>query len=348
MASKAVMPALNLTMMQKMEADIETSRSVKFNVIAWKSQTNLAKQICKMYPQLFRYLPTSWGKFSDSRMDHIVQSGYTPVNVVRRSHILFLAAFDDNGSFLSQLNLLVMLCESFISSLTIYMPYYPVGTMERVLKEGVVATANTAARLLSNLPRSGQGPARVMFYDLHTLQNRFYLHTNAIATLHTAIPAFINSVLLKTPGITAIAFPDEGAQKRFGTMFTCVKLPQIVCSKKRVGEKRHVYIHDGDPSGHHVVIVDDLIRSGGTLVSCAQEVIKAGAAKVSAFCTHAAFPLDDDSAVIKRFLKGGDRSVFDKIYLTNSNPIITDKLPKDDCFVILDLASTVVTDLMNG
>ena len=58
------------------------------------------------------------------------------VSMLYRSHILFLAAFDDNGSFLSQLNLLVMLCESFISSLTIYMPYYPVGTMERVLKEG--------------------------------------------------------------------------------------------------------------------------------------------------------------------------------------------------------------------
>ena len=99
-------------------------------------------------------------------MDHIVQSGYTPTNIVRRSHpcryhnnvqsidalsfashmqyvnalsrshIFFLAAFDDNGSFLSQLNLLVMLCESFIQSLTIYMPYYPVGTMERTLKEG--------------------------------------------------------------------------------------------------------------------------------------------------------------------------------------------------------------------
>ena len=58
------------------------------------------------------------------------------VNTLYRSHILFLAAFDDNGSFLSQLNLLVMLCESFIQSLTIYMPYYPVGTMERTLKEG--------------------------------------------------------------------------------------------------------------------------------------------------------------------------------------------------------------------
>jgi hypothetical protein len=60
-------------------------------------------------------------------------------------------------------------------------------TMERVVLEGEVATANTLSRVLSALPRIGS-PARVMFYDLHTLQNRFYFHTGAIATMHTAIP----------------------------------------------------------------------------------------------------------------------------------------------------------------
>jgi hypothetical protein len=49
-----------------------------------------------------------------------------------------------------------------------------VGTMERVVVEGEVATANTLARLLSSLPPCGK-TTRVMFYDLHTLQNRFYL-----------------------------------------------------------------------------------------------------------------------------------------------------------------------------
>lgn len=59
--------------------------------------------------------------------------------------------------------------------------------MERVVLEGEVATANTLSRVLSALPRYGS-PARVMFYDLHTLQNRFYFHTGAIATMHSGIP----------------------------------------------------------------------------------------------------------------------------------------------------------------
>ena len=64
------------------------------------------------------------------------------------------------------------------------------------------------------------------------LQNRFYLHTGAIATLHSAVPLLKEQVLeVEGSAITAIAFPDEGAQKRFGKMFG--KLPQVpprVCS----------------------------------------------------------------------------------------------------------------------
>lgn len=43
---------------------------------------------------------------------------------------------------------------------------------------------------------------------------------------------------------------------------------QIVCAKVREGDKRIVRIKEGDPAGRHVVIVDDLVQSGGTLIEC--------------------------------------------------------------------------------
>lgn len=43
---------------------------------------------------------------------------------------------------------------------------------------------------------------------------------------------------------------------------------QIVCAKVREGDQRIVRIKEGDPSGRHVVIVDDLVQSGGTLIEC--------------------------------------------------------------------------------
>lgn len=141
----------------------------QYNVLAWKSCEDFAQRLEASDPKKFVYHPTVWEKFPDSKMDHIIVGGFTPQNVIARSHVFFLAAFDDNDAIMSQLHVLTMLCESFIKSLTIYIPYFPVATMERVVREGEVATANTLSRVLSALPRFGS-PARVMFYDLHTLQ----------------------------------------------------------------------------------------------------------------------------------------------------------------------------------
>ena len=73
------------------------------------------------------------------------------------------------------------------------LPYYPVGTMERTVKEGQVATANTYAQMFSNLPSCGK-PTRLLIYDLHTLQNRFYLHGNVIGSLKTTIPLLLPEI----------------------------------------------------------------------------------------------------------------------------------------------------------
>lgn len=48
-------------------------------------------------------------------------------------------------------------------------------------------------------------------------------------------------------------------------LFDCI---QIVCNKVREGDKRIVRIKEGNPEGRHVVIVDDLVQSGGTLREC--------------------------------------------------------------------------------
>lgn len=42
----------------------------------------------------------------------------------------------------------------------------------------------------------------------------------------------------------------------------------MVCAKVREGDKRIVRLKEGNPAGFHVVIVDDLVQSGGTLIEC--------------------------------------------------------------------------------
>mmetsp|Transcript_17403 Transcript_17403/g.34950 ORF Transcript_17403/g.34950 Transcript_17403/m.34950 type:complete len:393 (-) Transcript_17403:37-1215(-) len=322
---------------------LQTRKSLKYQVLCAPPFVPLAEELCSKDPQRFTYHPISYGKFPDGT-DDITISGFTPYNLISGEHVLFLASFDDNDTTLSQFQVLIVLLQSFIRSLTVVLPFSPVGTMERVTREGTVATANTHAHLFSSLPNCGQ-PTRLMVYDLHTLQNRFYLHGNAIASLHTSIP-LLKRRMVEGGEVDAVAFPDDGAAKRFANSFADLDLPIIVCGKTRgsgdMADKRVVKIQEGEAEGMNIVIVDDLVQTGGTLYECGRVLKEAGAKTVSAFVAHAVFPNDS----YKRFDRGGDRCCFEKFWVTNSIPRVTDKLDEGNgIFEVLDLRDAIVTDL---
>eukprot|EP01130_Rhizamoeba_saxonica_P005270 TRINITY_DN2116_c0_g1_i2.p1 TRINITY_DN2116_c0_g1~~TRINITY_DN2116_c0_g1_i2.p1 ORF type:complete len:236 (-),score=50.81 TRINITY_DN2116_c0_g1_i2:36-743(-) len=227
----------------------------------------------------------------------------------------------------------MVFAESFVSSLTILLPFVPTATMERVSKEGEVATANTMAWQFNSLPLSPGGPAKVCIYDLHTLQNRFYFKGGSLPKMLTAIPllkAYIADNYI-VPSNVVIAFPDEGACKRFGKMFPEHEL--VICGKKRKGDERIVAVIEGDCEGKQVIIVDDLVQSGGTLYSCKVALGEQGATGVDAFCTHAVFPNES----WKRFLPNGDRSGFGRFIVTDSCPGRAAELQHQEPFVVLSL-----------
>jgi len=43
---------------------------------------------------------------------------------------------------------------------------------------------------------------------------------------------------------------------------------QVICTKVRDGDKRIVRLKEGEAKGRHVIIVDDLVQSGSTLLEC--------------------------------------------------------------------------------
>lgn len=301
----------------------------------------MALKLERASPQRFRYHPSKWNKFDDGGTDNIQLGVFHPTNLLRGRDVLFMASFHNNDATLSQLHAFVVILQSFIRSLTICLPFYPVGTMERVTTEGTVATANTLAQLFAGLPNVGL-PTRLMIYDLHTLQNRFYFSGSTVAHLVTAVPLLLQR--LREPGcqIDAIAFPDDGASKRFAPLFPPGLYHEVVCAKKRDGEQRRVVITEGDVKGRHCCIVDDLTRSGGTLYEAALVLQKGGAASVSCFVTHGVFPFQ----TWKEFARGGPKAgVFERIWLTNSVPATTDVLPTDDVFEVLDLVPLIISDL---
>ena len=288
--------------------------------------------------ETFRYMDICWSKYPDGT-DNIKVEGFEPRNLIAGSHIIFLASFHSNDVTLSQFSVFVYLLQSFIESLTIVLPFYPVGTQDRMDEEGRVAAANTYSILFSSLPSIGR-PIRLMIYDIHALQNRFYFHSSCLPSLHSAVPLLF--ARLKRTTIRSVAFPDEGAAKRFSKVFTNAGFDVIVCGKVRDGDKRIVKINEGDPKNRSIIIVDDLVQTGGTLFECGQALKELGASSVSAFVSHAVFP----NSSWRRFDKagGGDRAIFDKILVTNSIP--TTKFPENsETFEILDLLPQILEDL---
>ncbi|KAL7558109.1 hypothetical protein ACA910_020057 [Epithemia clementina (nom. ined.)] len=314
--------------------------TIQYQIIAAKETEDLARRMEQACPERFTFHESQWNKFPDGT-DQIEIGGFYPHNLLSGEHVVFLASFHNNDVTLSQFQVMICLLQSFIESLTIVLPFSPVGTMERVVREGQVATAATYAHMFSSLPNCGR-PTRLMVYDLHTLQNRFYLHGNAVASLQTAIP-LLKQALASTK-VNCVAFPDDGAAKRFGAFFEN-DMPVIVCGKTRgEGDTRRVVIQDGADVvlGQHIVIVDDLVQTGGTLYETGKVLREAGAASVHAFCSHAVFPKQS----WKRFNVGGDRACFETFWVTNSIPTVTNELPvQDGIFQVLDLMDLIIFDL---
>jgi phosphoribosylpyrophosphate synthetase len=166
-------------------------------------------------------------------------------------------------------------------------------------------------------------------YDIHALGEQFYFDDRVQVELRSAMPMLIRR-LKKLGEPVSICFPDEGAGKRFGRIFEEAKLPIIVCSKVRDGQRRVVTVKEGETLGVHAVIVDDLIQSGGTIHECRKALIERGAAKVSVFATHPVMPHFS-------FLKF-TAADYANVWVTDSVPETTMYLENKKPYEVLSLA----------
>jgi len=278
-----------------------------------------------------------WDRFPDTFPNLFISE---PHKTVRGRHLVFFASLFHPESMFAQLSVLYHLPRYCARSLLIILPYFPTGTMERVDQEGQVATAMSLARMISAIPPLAEGPAKLLIYDIHALGERFYFGDNVIPMFESAIPLIIDKLKAthKDENV-AIAFPDEGAQKRFGAQFP--NFDTIVCSKVRDGDKRMVTIREGSPKNRHVFIIDDLVQTGGTLIECKNTLVKHGAKAVSAYVTHAIFPCDSWRRFMTEGREDGGTQQFHNFYITDSCPSMADILKDKKPFTVLPLGNAL-------
>lgn len=281
-----------------------------------------------------------WKNFPDGFPNLFVKDATN----IRNKHVAFLASFHNPGTIFEQISVIYQLPRMFVGSFTLVLPYFPTGTAERVEAEGDVATAFTLARILSNIPLSRGGPTSIVIFDIHALQERFYFGDTVLPLFESGIP-LLKERLKQLPDADniTIAYPDEGAWKRFKYQFG--DYPEVICTKVRDGAKRIVRLKEGEPKGRHVVIVDDLVQSGGTLIECQKLLAAQGAAHVSAYVTHGVFP----NATWKRFTPQGDGAAasdgFKYFWITDSCANTANSLTSQPPFEVLSLAEPIAAAL---
>lgn len=284
----------------------------------------------------FRPSNINWDKFPDDWLNITFEPSVTLIN----KNVTFIMNLSNKEIFAEQLCLLVALPRQLIQSLTVVIPYLGPATHERVDYSGQLATVEPLLKIMSSsIPMTKSGPAIFRIIDIHALQIRFYTNDQVTMKLMSAIPVLLE--FLKTKKDYAIAFPDDGAYKRFKYYFN--DFPQIICSKIRDGESRKIIIREKMnwpviKTIENVLIVDDLVQSGETLLKCAEALKGFGFKTTDVYATHAVFPNES----YKKFINS---NIINNFILTNTNPSVTDKLKDVSPFIILNVQSHLCSEL---
>jgi ribose-phosphate pyrophosphokinase len=164
---------------------------------------------------------------------------------------------------------------------TVVLPYFGYARQDRKDKPRVAIAAKVVANLLTAV-----GVDRLMTIDLHAgqIQGFFDLPVDHLEGTSIFVP-YIKSLNLKNP---LVASPDMGGAARARNFAKFLNVDMILCDKhrKRANEIASMQVI-GDVEGMDVVLVDDLIDTGGTLCKAGEIILEKGARSVRAICTHA-------------------------------------------------------------
>jgi ribose-phosphate pyrophosphokinase len=208
--------------------------------------------------------------------------------------------------------------------ITLVIPYFGYATMERAVKSGEIVKAKTRARLLSSIPANRMS---IVFMDLHSEGTPHYLE-GSIQPVHLYAKPIIIEMCRKISYIPSddalenyasntnfvLASTDAGRAKWVESLANEMGVECAVITKRRLsGTDTSIAGINADVKGKNVVIYDDMIRTGGSLIGAGQAYKDAGALRVFAVATHGVLP---DESIYKLKASG----VFEKIYVTNTHP----------------------------
>ena len=267
-------------------------------VFSGTSNPELAKRICA-------YLNMPLGKVDVKRFsDGEIWVKYLE-NVRGRDVYIIQSTQPPAENLMELLILLDAAKRASAKRVTAVLPYFGYARQDRKDQPRVSITAKLVANLITKA-----GADRIITMDLHTAQIQGFFD---IPFDHLYASPIFTSLFKGQPNLVVVS-PDMGGIKLARSYAQKLDANLVVIDKRRPKHNTAEVMNIiGNVEGKDVLLVDDLIDTGGTFISAIKSLKERGAEKVYGAITH---PLLSGQSLQKI-----DESEITKLYVSDSIPL---------------------------
>ena len=215
-------------------------------------------------------------------------------------------------------------------SIKLYVPYFGYSRQERVSWINEPISCEVVAKILDTTKVD-----EILTFDIHHPDIRYFFETKFKSIPTTSLFGKYYRNYLKqhkiNPCDVRIVSPDHGSNVRADALVKEITgSKKVILSKHRPAPNYVEYldVEANDVKGKVCIIIDDIIDTGGTIISASELLLKQGASSVLVGASHAVLSKNS----VKRLLK----SHISDFAVTNT---IERKLPKS--IKILDISSLI-------
>lgn len=231
--------------------------------LARKIKANLVKSEVRVFPDGESKI-TLKGNIS-KRKSIVVQSIYPPVDTNLIQALSLISKAKENSS-----------------EVIVVVPYMGYARQDREFLPGEIVTMKVMAKLFK-----GAGASKLIAVDIHSLIGlKYFTIKSKNVSAVSDLASYFKKMSLKDPLVVS---PDQGGKERAKKFAKEMGIEFIALQKKRDRKTGKVQIKtkEADVIGRDLILVDDMISTGGSIVNATKFLKKEKCNRVFVACTHA-------------------------------------------------------------
>ncbi len=247
---------------------------VNFTVIGGNASKDLAKRIARRLKA--KYVDADTRTFPDG------ESKITFRHNLKKSVVLVVqSTYPPVDTNLLQILSIISEVKKISSKIYAIMPYMGYARQDRQFLNGEIVTMSVVAKMLQ-----AAGAKKAIVVDIHskTALRHFKIPTENVSAI-PELAKYLKKLKLKNPVVVS---PDTGGSLRAKKFADVLKSDFITLKKSRNRKTGKVSIQStkADVNGKDLIIVDDIISTGGSVVKATQFLKKQKCKRVFVVCTH--------------------------------------------------------------